>query len=228
MYEVPTDTVTRPVLDAQPNTPAPIVAYQGDSYQWVTPRNIALIGGGLVLLVVGAIAMRSTAITNDQPIKIAPLQSTAPSTQQVNQLILEGSKESLSEIKIATDLKIVEVSQAMLVQRSQAILNEANRQLADPKSPCFKSQYQQVCFISTFIPEQQKRYEQAALSRNWVAANQALFEIQAARIVLDGAPNVPFTPNITSAAIIKEMELRVNIAQQSDNALAADMYGGQR
>jgi hypothetical protein len=67
----------------------------------------------------------------------------------------------------------------------------------------------------------------AALSRDWTKANHALFEIKAARIALDGSQPVPFTPNVTSAAIIKEMELRVSILQQSDNAIASEMYGGK-
>jgi hypothetical protein len=237
MYEVPTDTYQdTQQFTAQPNTEAPIVAVnpyqyqgQGNQYQWVSPRNIALIFGGLTVAVIGAIAMRSTAITTDQVIKVAPLQNNlAPSTQQVNQVILENSKASLTDIKIATDLKIEEVTKAMLNERSAAILTEANRQIADKNSNCFRSPYQQACFISVFIPEQQKRYEMAALSRDWTKANHALFEIKAARIALDGASTVPFTPNITSAAIIKEMEARVNILQQSDNAIAAEMFGGKQ
>jgi hypothetical protein len=239
MYEVPTDTYqdTQQLnVNVQPNTSAPIVAYEGNQYQWVSvPRNIALMIGVPSLLVIGAIAMRSTAITTDQVIKVAPLQNNlAPSTQQVNQVILENSKASLSDIKIATDLKIEEVTKAMLNERSQAILIEANRQLTIPPDPknkeasCFRSPYQQACFISVFIPEQQKRYEMAALSRDWTKANHALFEIKAARIALDGSQPVQFTPNITSAAIIKEMEARVSILQQSDNAIASEMYGGKQ
>jgi hypothetical protein len=237
MYEVPTDTYQdTQQFTAQPNTEAPIVAVnpyqyqgQGNQYQWVSLRLIFGGLGAIALLVIGAIAMRSTAISTDQVIKVAPLQNNlAPSTQQVNQVILENSKASLSDIKIATDLKIEEVTKAMLNERSQAILTEANRQIADKNSNCFRSPYQQACFISTFIPEQQKRYESAALSRDWVKANQALFEIKAARIALDGASTVPFTPNITSAAIIKEMEARVSILQQSDNAIAAEMFGGRQ
>jgi hypothetical protein len=231
----PTDTVQEQQFTAQPNTDAPIVAVnpyqsqgQGNQYQWVNPRVIVGGIGAITLLVIGAIAMRSTAINTDAPIKVAPLQNVAPSSQQVNQVILENSKASLSDIKIATDLKIEEVTKAMLNERSQAILIEANRQIADKNSACFRSPYQQACFISVFIPEQQKRYEMAALSRDWTKANHALFEIKAARIALDGSQPVPFTPNITSAAIIKEMEARVSILQQSDNAIASEMYGGKQ
>lgn len=224
----PTETIDQQQqLDVQPNTPAPIVAVSQNQYQWVSPRLIGGCIGVVVMLVIGAIAARSTAINNDQPIKIAPLQNTAPSSQQVNQVILEGSKASLADVKIATDLKVEEVTQAMLNERSNEILTEAKRHVSSPKSPCYRSPYQQACYISTFIPEMQKRYENAVLTREWSQANQALFDIKAARIALDGAPTVPFTPNVTSAAIIKEMELRVNILQQSDNALAADMYGGK-
>jgi hypothetical protein len=231
MYEVPIDTQQQ--FTAQPNTEAPIVAvnpyqFQGSQYQLVNPRVIFGGLGAITLLVIGALAMRSTAINTDAPIKIAPLQNVAPSSQQVNQVILENSKASLSDIKIATDLKIEEVTKAMLNERSQAILIEANRQITDKNSNCFRSPYQQACFISVFIPEQQKRYEMAALSRDWTKANHALFEIKAARIALDGSQPVPFTPNITSAAIIKEMEARVSILQQSDNAIASEMYGGKQ
>lgn len=213
---------------AQPNTEAPIAVYQGNGYQWVNLRFLLGGAGALVLLVIGAIAMRSTAINPDEPIKVAALSNPKPSSQQVNQVILEGSKNTLSDTKIATDLKIEEVTKAMLNERSQAILTEAKRQVSDRNSQCFKSEYQQACFISVFIPEQQKRYEDAALQRRWKDANQALFEIKAARIALDGASTVPFTPNITSAAISNEMQLRVSILQQSDNAIAADMFGGNK
>ena len=214
---------------AQPNTPAPIVvstSSSSDKWQWVSFRSIGLLSGGLIMLVIGALAMRSTAISTDQPIKIAPLQNIAPSSRQVNQVILENSKASLSDLKVATDLKIDEVTQAMLNERSNEILTEAKRHVTNPKSPCYRSPYQQACYISTFIPEMQKRYEDAVLTRKWSQANQALFDIKAARYALDGSQQVPFTPNVTSAAILKEMELRVNIAQQSDNAIASDMVGG--
>lgn len=232
MYEVPTDTIVdSQQFTAQPNTAAPIVAInhggEVNQYQWVSPRNIAFAFGGLVMLTIGAIAMRSTAINNDQPIKIAPLQNLAPSSQQVNKVILEGSKDSLADTKLATDLKLEEVTKAMLNERSIAILNEGKRQVTDRNSPCFKSPHQEACFISVFIPEQLKRYEDAALQRRWHEANKALFEIKAARIALDGAPNVPFTPHITSAAITNELQVRVSVLQQSDNAIAAELYGGK-
>jgi len=230
MYEVPIDTQQQ--FTAQPNTEAPIVAvnpyqFQGNQYQLVNPRVIFGGLGAITLLVIGALAMRSTAINTDAPIKIAPLQNVAPSSQQVNQVILENSKASLSDIKIATDLKIDEVTQAMLNERSNEILTEAKRHVSNSKSNCFRSPYQQACYISTFIPEMQKRYEDAVLTRKWSQANQALFDIKAARIALDGFQPIPFTPNVTSAAIIKEVEARVNILQQSDNAIASEMYGGK-
>lgn len=233
MYEVPIDTQQQ--FTAQPNTEAPIVAVnpyqfqgQGNQYQLVNPRVIFGGLGAITLLVIGALAMRSTAINTDAPIKIAPLQSIAPSSQQVNQVILENSKASLADIKVATDLKIEEVSLAMLNERANEILTEAKRHVSNPKSPCYRSPYQQACYISTFIPEMQQRYESAVLTRKWSQANQSLFDIKAARIALDGSQPVPFTPNVTSAAIIKEVEARVNILQQSDNAIASEMYGGKK
>lgn len=235
MWELPSDTLQdTQQFTAKPNTDARIVAAkpyeftQGNGYQWVSPRNIAIAFGGLAMLTIGAIAMRSTAINNDQPIKIAPLQNLAPSSQQVNKVILEGSKDSLADTKLATDLKLEEVTKAMLNERSIAILNEGKRQVSDRNSPCFKNEHQEACFIvSKFIPEQQKRYEDAALQRRWTIANHALFELKAARIALDGAPNVPFTPHITSAAIANELQVRVSVLQQSDNAIAAELYGGK-
>lgn len=232
MYEVPTDTIVdNQQFTAQPNTAAPIVAInhggEVNQYQWVNPRLLVGSFGAITLLVIGALAMRSTAINSDAPIKIAPLQNVAPSSQQVNQVILENSKASLSDIKVATDLKIEEVSLAMLNERANEILTEAKRHVSNPKSPCYRSPYQQACYISTFIPEMQQRYEGAVLTRKWSQANQALFDIKAARIALDGSQPIPFTPNVTSAAIIKEVEARVNILQQSDNAIASEMYGGK-
>lgn len=231
MYEVPTEAQQ---FDVQLNTEAPIVATkpyefnQGNQYQWVSPRLIVGGLGAIALLTIGAIAMRSTAINNDQSIKIAPLQNLAPSSQQVNKVILEGSKDSLADTKLATDLKLEEVTKAMLNERSIAILNEGKRQVTDRNSPCFKNEHQEACFIlEKFIPEQQKRYEDAALQRKWTIANQSLFELKAARVALDGAPNVPFTPNITSAAITNELQVRVSVLQQSDNAKAAELYGGK-
>jgi hypothetical protein len=226
----PTDTIQdQQQFTAQPNTPAPIVvSTQSNQYQWVNPRVIVGGLGTIALLVIGALAMRSTAINTDAPIKIAPLQSVTPSSQQVNQVILENSKASLADIKVATDLKIEEVGQAMLNERANEILTESKRHVSNSKSPCYRSPYQQACYISTFIPEMQQRYESAVLTRKWSQANQALFDIKAARIALDGSQAVPFTPNVTSAAIIKEVEARVNILQQSDNAIAFEMYGGKK
>jgi len=238
MYEVPTDTYQdTQQFTAQPNTEAPIVAVnpyqyqgQGNQYQWVSvPRNIALMIGDPSLLIIGAIAMRSTAITTDQVIKVAPLQNVEPSSDQINKRILESSNQSLSESKFDTSFKLDEVVKAMLNERSTAILTEGKRQVSDRNSPCFKSEHQESCFIvSTFIPNQLSRYENAALQRKWTEANHALFEIKAARIALDGAPNVPFVPNVPSAAIKKEMELRTSILQQNDNAIAAELYGGKQ
>jgi hypothetical protein len=232
----PTDTVQEQQFSAQPNTEAPIVAVnpyqyqgQGNQYQWVSLRLIFGGLGAIALLVIGAIAMRSTAISTDQVIKVAPLQNVEPSSDQINKRILESSNQSLSESKFDTSFKLDEVVKAMLNERSTAILNEGKRQVGDRNSPCFMSKHQESCFIvSTFIPNQLNRYENAALQRKWTEANHALFEIKAARIALDGAPNVPFVPNVPVAAIKKEMDLRVSILQQSDNAIAAEMFGGKQ
>jgi hypothetical protein len=216
------------MMDIQPNisdqtiAPMAMTTYQGNNFGWVSPRSLGVIGGGLTLLIIGAVAMRSTAIV-DKPVNVAPMQSNAPNLEAIDKVILEGTKDSLADIRIATDIKITQTIQAMLVERSQEILTEAKRQVADKNSSCFRSQYREACFISKFIPEKEARYKDAVLSRKWESANQSLFDIKAARIALDGAPSVVFTPNITSAAIIKELEIRVNILKQSDNAIAAEL-----
>ena len=130
-------------------------------------------------------------------------------------------------LKIATDLKIEEVQQASINERSQEILLESQKHVSNPKSGCYRSPYGTACYITSFISEQQQRYADAISLRQWNKANNALFDVRAARVSLDGVKQVPFTPAVTSAAIIKENQARINIAQQSDNAIAADIYGAK-
>lgn len=234
MHEVPTDTVDRPIADTlplQPNTPAPIAHVpqepfaipQGADMSWLTARTV-VIGIGVVVL--GAILVtgfRSSA--TPETIKVAPIQNTEPSSADVNKLVLENSKATLADLKIATDLKIEEVQQASINERSQEILLESQKHVSNPKSGCYRSPYGTACYITSFISEQQQRYADAISLRQWNKANNALFDVRAARASLDGVKQVPFTPAVTSAAIIKENQARINFAQQSDNAIAADLYG---
>jgi len=234
MYEVPTDTIDHQIADTlplQPNTPAPIAHVpqerfaipQGVDMSWLTKRGLAI---GIGVVVLGAILVTNFRSSGTpETIKVAPIQNTEPSSADVNKLVLENSKATLADLKIATDLKIEEVQQASINERSQEILLESQKHVSNPKSGCYRSPYGTACYITNFISEQQQRYADAISLRQWNKANNALFDVRAARVSLDGAKQVPFTPALTSAAIIKETEARINLAQQSDNAIAADMYG---
>ena len=232
----PTDTVDRPIADTlplQPNTPAPIAHVPQEPFaipqranlSWLTKRGLAIGIGVVVLVAILVTAFRSSG--TPETIKVAPIQNTEPSSADVNQLILENSKVALADLKIATDLKIEEVQQASINERSQEILLESQKHVSNPKSGCYRSPYGTACYITSFISEQQQRYADAISLRQWNKANNALFDVRAARVSLDGVKQVPFTPAVTSAAIIKENQARINIAQQSDNAIAADIYGAK-
>ena len=230
MYEVPIDTIDRPIAFApapqvQPNTPAPIELYQGNM-QWLTPRNMAIGIGGVVMAAILFVSFRGSAAP--ETIKVGAIQNTEPSSQEVNKLILENSKASLDDLKIATNLKMEEIYQSSINERSLEILAEAQKHVANPKSPsCYRSPHGTACYVTVFIAEQNARYADAISVRQWNKANNALFDVKAARTALDGIKPVPFTPAVTSAAIIKENELRINLAQQSDNAIATDLYGAR-
>jgi hypothetical protein len=219
-------------LDVKQNTPAPIVAYQSssDKWQWVTPRNIAIGIGGLMMLSLFVIMSRNAGTS--ETIKVAPVQDIAPSSQDVNKLILTNSKASLETLKDATDIKIKEITDASINERSQEILIESQKNIINPKSNCYKSDLGTTCYLTAFIGEMQNRYSDAILLRQWHKANNALFDIKAARVALDGIKQpTPFTPAVVSAAILKENETRLNIANQTDNAKASSltgMYGGNQ
>ena len=229
-----TDTIDRPIADTfplQPNTPAPIAHVpqepfaipQGADMSWLTKRGLAIGIGVVVLVVIAVTGFRSSG--NPETIKVAPIQNSDPSSADVNKLVLENSKATLADLRIATDLKIEEVQQASINERSQEILLEAQRQVKDPKSGCYRSPFGTACFLTAYVSEQQQRFQNAIAIRNWNDSNSALFNVKATRVAFDGVKLVPFTPAVTSAAIIKENEARINIAQQSDNAIAHDLYG---
>ena len=228
MYEVPID-IDRPIAFApapqvQPNTPAPIELYQGNM-QWLTPRNMAIGIGGVVMAAILFVSFRGSAAP--ETIKVGAIQNTEPSSADVNKLILENSKASLDDLKIATNLKMEEIYQSSINERSLEILAEAKKHVAAPQSACYRSPHGTACYATIFITEQNARYVDAIAIRQWNKANNALFDVKAARTALDGIKPVPFNPAVTSAAIIKENELRINVAQQSDNAIAADIYGAR-
>ena len=232
----PTDTVDRPIADTLPllpNTPAPIAHVpqepfaipQGADMSWLTARTVAISIGVVVLGAILVIGFRSSG--TPETIKVAPIQNSEPSSADVNKIVLENSKATLADLKIATDLKIEEVQQASINERSREILLEAQRQVKDPKSGCYRSPFGTNCFLITYVNEQQQRFQNAIDVRNWNSSNNALFNIESARIAMDGVKPVPNTPAIASAAIIKENQTRINLAQQSDNAIAADLYGAK-
>lgn len=231
MYEVPTDTYQdTQQLNVQPNTSAPIVAYEGNQYQWVSPRNIALIFGGLTVAVIGAIAMRSTAITTDQVIKVAPLAQPTVKAEEVNKAILEGSIEDLNKLIFLTDERLGKDKPALQNERAKEITAWGNKLVTDRNSSCYKSVHQRKCFISIFLEEQIERYKDAYRSRKWEEANNALFRIESARIawVRSGFGDLPLDGDATVSAIRNELERRKEVEQQSDNAIAAEMFGGKR
>jgi hypothetical protein len=233
MYEVPTDTIVdSQQFTAQPNTAAPIVAInhggEVNQYQWVSPRNIALIAGGLVVLVIGAIAMRSTAITTDQVIKVEPLAQPTVKAEEVNKAILERSIEDLNTLIFLTNERLAKDKPALQNERAKEITAWGNKLVTDRNSSCYKSVYQRKCFISIFLKEQIERYKDAYRSRKWEEANKALFQIESARIAWVGSGDLPLDGDATVSAIRNELERRIEVEQQSDNAIAAEMFGGKQ
>lgn len=229
----PTDTVQEQ-FTAQPNTAAPIVAInhggEVNQYQWVSPRNIAIALGGVVMLTIGAIAMRSTAIT-DQPIKIAPLAQPVIKNEQINKEILEGSLEDLNKLIFLTDTRIEKDKLALKNERAKEITTWANKLVsdknADKDSSCYKSIYGRKCYLTKFINEQAERYKDSYRARQWKKANEALFELDSARVAWIGYVDLPLQGDATAGAIQNELTKRVDIEKQSDNAIAAELYGGK-
>ncbi len=210
------------------NTPAPIALYQGQSMTWLTSRNIVLGIGGLVGLAITILIARSS-VAPSETIKIAPPTEDKPSSQQINQVVLEEAKASFAILQAATDSKIDESIIAMVNERASEIKLEAQKHLTNKGSACFRSPLAEKCYITKFIEEQQFRYGDFAASRQWSKANQALFDIKAARVASEGTTKTaPFTPAVTTMAIARENEKRLQIAEQSDNAIAATLNPSPR
>ena len=227
----PTDTIQdQQQFTAQPNTEAPIVAVnpyqtqrQGSRYQLVNPRVIVGTMGAIALLVIGALAMRSTAISADAPIKIAPLEEPKVSIEKVNQEILDGSVEDLNRLIFSSEQRLDADKLALKNERAKDITTWANKLVTDRNSDCFKSVHGRKCYLSVFITEQAERYRDAYRSRKWQAANSALFEIESARIAWIGAVDLPLDGDATAAAIENELSKKKSIELQSANAQAAEI-----
>jgi hypothetical protein len=211
-------------LDVKPNTPAPIVAYQSSSdkwqWQWVTPRNIALMFGLLVALPIGFMAARSTAIA-EKPIQIAPLAVPTISKDKVDDIILNGTTDNLNELTLATDFKIKNDQLALKNERAKEITAWANKLVTDKNSDCYKSVYQRKCYLTLFINEQSERYRDAYRSRKWEEAYKASFQVESARIAWANTVDLPLDGDATANAMQNELKQRVSLERQSTNAQAA-------
>ncbi len=231
------DTIAdRPTTDPlmQPNTYAPMVLSEGQSnqYQWVSQRIVFGGIGVVLLLAVGVMVSRSTAIVNDAPIKIAAIAQPTVDKQEVNKAILEGSIEDLNKLIFLTDTRIADDKLALKNERAKEITTWANKLVsdknADKNSDCYKSIYGKKCYLTIFINEQAERYRDAYRSRKWKIANDALFETEAARVAWIGAVELPLLGDATASAIQNELKRKIDIERQSDNAIASEMYGGDR
>lgn len=209
----------------QPEQQSAIVpAIVKQELSWLTPRTIVMAIGGIALLGAVALIARSSNATQEITRTGAPVD-VKPDRQSVTNAILSKSKQSLDELKGITDLKIGDTKQAMLEQRASEFLAYANAELGNSKSECFRSELLQSCTLTKVISTHQSRLNLATSARNWTAANESLFEIEAARMALDGVqPKTPLTPAIVTAAILKENEARINLAEQSDNATAHTIF----
>lgn len=219
----PADTIDhRPTV--APQIVAPLVPYQGAAMPWLTPRNIVIAIGGVVIAALGLVVASQSGVPTES-IKVGTVQNVEPTSADVGKVILQNSKASLDDLKTATDLTIESVIEASINERAVEIQTEAKRQLKDKASGCYASVHGETCFITLYLSEQQKRFSSAISVRDFSKANFALFNVKAARVAVYGVKKLPVNHAMTSAAIIKENEAIINIAQQSDNAIAADMFG---
>lgn len=229
----PTDTVDRPIADTLPlqsNTPAPMVAVHQDRFaipdggmqwhQWVTPRNLFGVSAGLALLIIGMIALRSSAVPQNS-IAIEPLKEPKVSMDKVNDFIVNEASDDLEKLIFATDERI-RVDQLVLEhKRAKDITDWANKLLTDKNSNCFKSEHQKKCGLSVYLREQGERYRDAYRSQKWVDANKALFEARSARIAWNGFTDSPLNGDLTATAIHNEAGVRIEKERLSPNAIAA-------
>ncbi len=218
----PSDTGDRPIAPQQQNTPAPIALYQG-GYRWVNPKVIFGVVAGASLLIIGAIAMRSTAINADTPIKIEALSEPQISKESVDNFILEGSTDDLKKLRFATTLRITSDQLALKHQRAKQIKDYALKHLVDKNSPCYRSPSKHKCYISIFATEQIERYREAYSLQKWQLALATLGEIEAAHIAWTGINDLPVEGDATALAIENELKAMVNNQKVSANVMAAEM-----
>jgi hypothetical protein len=227
----PSDTIadrptTKPLM--QPNTYAPMVLSegQGNRYQWVSQKIVFGSIGIALMLAVGVMVSRSTAIVNDAPIKIAPLAQPTVKAEEINKEILEGSIEDLNKLIYLSNDRIDRDKLSLKSERAKEITVWANKLVTDKTSDCYMSVYQRKCPVSVFLLEQIERYKTAYRLRKWDEASKALFQIESARIAWNGAVDMPFDGDATVAAIRNELERKKDVERQSDNAKAADLNSG--
>lgn len=229
----PTDTIAdRPIAEVQPNTPAPIAHIPQEQFaipqnmSWLTPRNVAIAVGGVVIAAILVTGFRGN---NTQSMTVYPPEQSPVDMNKVNEDIIKNNISKFSELKQASDLKIEEIRQGSINERAQEILTEAKRHVSDPKSGCYRAFNGHKCYALLFAKEQKQRYMDAIAVRDWKKSNNALFDFQAARVALDGInQNLPFDPPVTFGAMSNELEMRSLIEDQSQNAIATDLYQGVR
>ena len=189
-------------------------------HQWVTPRNLFGVSAGLALLIIGAIAMRSSAAPQNS-IAIEPLKEAKVSMDKVNDFIINEASDNLEKLVFATDTRISADQLALENERAKDIVNWANGLLTNRDSSCNKSEYRKRCGLSVFILEQSERYRDAYRSRKWKIANEALFEVRSARIAWNTIVDLPLDGDATATAIQNEAKVRIDNERLSANAIAA-------
>lgn len=217
----PADTVDRPIAP-QLNTPAPMAVYQS-GHRWVNPKVIFGVFGGLFLLTIGAIAMRSTAIPTDGQIRIEALSEPEISKESVDNFILEGSTDDLKKLRFASTDRIGRDQIALKHQRAKQIKDFALKHVIDKNSPCYRSPSKHKCYTSIFAAEQIERYREAYSLQKWQLANTTLFEIESAHIAWTGINDLPVDGDATALAIENEFKAMVNVQKVSANVMAAEM-----
>jgi hypothetical protein len=234
----PTDTIDRPIIDSlpvQPNTPAPIAHVPQEQFaipqgtSWLTWRLAIGVLGGVVVASILFVASRSA--SNTQPMTVYPPEQEAVDMNKVNEDIIKNNYSRFSELKQVTDVKVDEIQQASINERAQQILAEAKRHVSDPanKNGCYRAFNGATCYTLIFAVEQKQRWLDAITVGDFKKANNALFDFKAARVALDGInPNLPFNPPIAFGAMSNEMDARALIEDQSQAAIATDLYQGVR
>lgn len=236
-YYYPTnDTAAdRPIAEVQPNTPAPIAHVPQEQFaipqnmSWFTPRNVAIAIGGVVMAAILVTGFRNSG--NTQTMTVHPPVDQPVNMDKVNEDIIKNNYSKFSELRQVTDVKIEEIQQASINERAQEILTEAKKHVSDPanKNGCYRAFNGHKCYALIFAAEQKQRWLDAISVGQKKKANDALFDFKAARIALDGInPNLPFNPPVAFGAMSNEIDARALIEDQSQAAIATDLYQGVR